>query len=62
MKARRYAWLLAACMMVLAGCSSTTDDRLNSSVGLLNHAGAHAANAHTSAPYLQAGLSGESSA
>ncbi len=36
MKARRYAWLLAACMMVSAGCSSTTDDRLNSSVGLLD--------------------------
>ena len=36
MKARRYAWLLAACMMVSAGCSATPDDRLNSSVGLLD--------------------------
>jgi polar amino acid transport system substrate-binding protein len=36
MNPRRYAWLLIGCMMLSAGCSSTRDDRLDSSVEQLD--------------------------
>ena len=36
MNPRRYAWLLIGCLMLSAACSSTKDDRLDSSVEQLN--------------------------